>query len=764
MLSRFYQQFSWHLVILVGLTFPFVMNGSLSLRSRNDLETWMPETAPARVRYEEFKRVFGVEEFILVVFDQNTPDTRLIEALCQRMQQMPEVRHCWSADRMRSVLRELSVPDDQIAKRLTGLLRNVDGSLTGVAVLLSPQGFRDRLLTVTKVRDVLNYCGLGGDKAIVSGPPLFVAELDRLGGREANIPYFIVTLTICAVLLFWLIRDEKLTTLVFCVTLWAINVTVVLLGWLGSDMNMIVSSIPVLVMVFTMSISVHYLYYYQEAVAEGASNPVVRAIELAWWPTFIATLATCVGEMSLSVSDIAPVREFAYGSTLGSIVAMVAGLGITPALVVICPTRSRSIWIEWWNEKIAPRLLAALPILRLRPNEDGSLSVRFAEWIVKHSRSLTAATVLLTVATCFGLTRLRADLQVIDFLPTDSKVRQDFLRIQRDFAAIDSLEVVVNFEESDLPFVGQLERVRRIDRLLHQHPAVAQTMSLATFFPDEMPQDPVSLGSLLKRAERKRTDAEFLDETGQLWRISARVRTNLGVTRRQVLDDLTRQLAGEPVTITGMSELVESTQREIFDGFGDSVFLALGLITLAIIVLLRSVPIGLLAMLPNIAPLCWIYGTMGWTGCFVDIATMLSGSIALGMSVDGTFHFISRFRHHQEMSGSVDVATRNAQLESSIPFIQSALTAAAGMLGLLISPFVPTIHFGALMIALMLAALVGDVLMLPALLHVAHRARKPKQTPTIDDGQDDSLGGVVSPWPTDDGDPVLGAEVQLPAA
>lgn len=341
------------------------------------------------------------------------------------------------------------------------------------------------------------------------------------------------------------------------------------------------------------------------------------------------------------------------------------------------------------------------------------------------------------------------------FLPTDSKVRQDSLRIHRDFAAIDSLEVVVNFEGRELPFVEQLEQVRRIDRQIRQHPAVAQ--SLATFFPDNLPQDPVSLAKLLKRAERKKTDTEFLDESDQIWRISARVHTNRGMTRRQILDDLSQRLAGEPVTITGMSELVESTQREIFDGFGDSVLLALGLITLAIGILLRSIPIGLLAMLPNVAPLCWIYGAMGWAGCYVDIATMLSGSIALGMSVDGTFHFISRFRHHQRMSGSVDLATRNAQLESSIPFIQATLTAAAGMVGLLISPFVPTVHFGALMIALMLAALVGDVLMLPALLHVAHRGAKSKKTPITDGAQDDAPGGVVSPRPTDGGDPVLDA-------
>lgn len=171
-------------------------------------------------------------------------------------------------------------------------------------------------------------------------------------------------------------------------------------------------------------------------------------------------------------------------------------------------------------------------------------------------------------------------------------------------------------------------------------------------------------------------------------------------------------------------------------------------------------------MVPNVAPLVWIYGGMAWLGIPIDIAIMLSGSIALGLSVDGTFHFMSRFRFHQHRAeleaAAVDpcgkseqiepmmtydsqsnpnaallvltkhrtpespaaFAARHALMESSIPFIQSTLTATAGMFGLTLSRFAPTARFGWVMIALMLAALVGDVLMLPALLKVTNRRRR----------------------------------------
>ena len=179
--------------------------------------------------------------------------------------------------------------------------------------------------------------------------------------------------------------------------------------------------------------------------------------------------------------------------------------------------------------------------------------------------------------------------------------------------------------------------------------------------------------------------------------MSIRVHVRKGTTRRQIIKELAEQLHDEPVTLTGMTALVDSAQEEILVSFSQSVFMALGLITVAMMIFLRSIWRGFLTMVPNVAPLVWIYGGMSWLGIPIDIAIMLSGSIALGMSVDGTFHFMSRFRYHQRRAEAeeaaaishseptphpAEVAARHALMESSIPFIQSTLTATAGMFGL----------------------------------------------------------------------------------
>jgi uncharacterized protein len=688
---RIYERFSRRMVAVLLLTLPLTVAAAVAIPSNNDLDTWLPQNSPARTNYEEFRRVFGAEDFLVIAFDHDhpdAPDEKLVEAVCVRLERLPGVQCCWSPARMRELMQNFGVPPPECDRRLQRLLLNGAGNRAG---------------TVEDIQCELDYCRLGNHVSLLAGSPLFVTELDRLGSKKAGTPYFLATLGICLGLLFCLIREWKLTGLVFSLTLWTVNLTLIVLHLAGIEMNFLLASIPVLVMVLTMSVSVHYLHYYREALERGDAQPIGVALRESFWPAVIATATTCIGELSLSVSDIVTIRQFAYASAIGSVTSLVAGLGLTPALVFVCPT------------------------LPPRPRGTSRRDSRISTWIVMRARLLTAACLAATVLTCLGLWHMQSDMNVADFLPADSRVRQDYLRIERELARVDSMEAVVDFGRENISFVEKLARVREIDRILHTHAAVDQTLSLASFFPDPLPQNALELAGLLRTAQLNRGESRMTAENEQIWRISVRIRRDREQTRRKTIDELNGLLAGQPVVLTGMAALVEGTQQEIFDSFWESIALALVLVTLAMMIFLRSVSVGILAMIPNVAPLCWIYGLVGWLGWPVDVAMMLSGSIALGLSVDGTFHFLAHFRAHYDRTGSSAGATRRALLESGIPFVQATLTTCAAMLSLLFSPFNPTVRFGGLMMALMLAALIGDIVMLPALTRLWWSGRSPPQ-------------------------------------
>lgn len=691
MLSRFYKRYSSTILWMVVLSFPYLLMQAESVPNNNDVETWLPQESPVRAAYEQFKRDFGVEEVVLLGIERASADDSLIEAICGRIDRLPGVRRCWSPQRMQRVMGELGVSESESRGRLEGLVCSKDDRLTGVIIALSNAGIRDRAGTVGDIRRELDYCRIEGDQMCLSGGPVLITELDRLGGKEENEKFFLVTLLVCLGLLRYWTHDWKLSLSVLGLTIWAINLTLTIFKLAGGEMNFILGALSVMVMVFTLEASIHVIHYYRSSL--GASDPLGEALRLCWKPCLVSMLTTTIGLFSVSVTDILPVTQFGYASTLGAVVAIVVGIAITPAILTVLPVGDAET-VE----------------------ESGIGFARLGNWLLAHRRGVTLATVVLMVVGLAGMSRLSTKIDPLDFLPQDGKVVADVRRIQADLTDIDSIEGVVDFGDSDLPFMARLEKVRTIEEKIRKHPSVRHTMSAAAFFPETLPENPLALAQILQRAESRKGNNEFMVGEGQLWRISIRVRESHDMTLNQIHEELERQTAGEPIHLTGIAPLLVQAQREIFDGFWKSFASALIVIGIVMAIALRSIRIMLLAMIPNLVPLGIVFGTLGWMGMPVDIGMMMTGSIALGISIDGTFHFLVRYLEQCEAGKSNGHAVRIALMTTGGPIFESIVVSSIGMLALALSSFAPTMRFGVLMATLLMATLAGDLLLLPALL------------------------------------------------
>jgi hypothetical protein len=159
--------------------------------------------------------------------------------------------------------------------------------------------------------------------------------------------------------------------------------------------------------------------------------------------------------------------------------------------------------------------------------------------------------------------------------------------------------------------------------------------------------------------------------------------------------------------------------------------LAFGVIALVMVVALRSLPAGLVAMAPNLFPAVVVFGFMGWTGQLVEIGSVMTASAALGIAVDDTFHFLTWFRR-----GSLEGMSRRQSLSFAYQrcaeaMIHTTVICSLALAVFALSTFMPVVHFAWLMVTLLMAALAGDLIFLPALLAgPAGRAfeRKPNAT------------------------------------
>ena len=173
---------------------------------------------------------------------------------------------------------------------------------------------------------------------------------------------------------------------------------------------------------------------------------------------------------------------------------------------------------------------------------------------------------------------------------------------------------------------------------------------------------------------------------------------------------------GLSAVYTGVVPLVYKTQRELLVSLQESLLMATVLIALVLMVLLRSIGAGLISMIPNLFPIVVVFGALGWIGIKVDIGIMMTASVALGVAVDDTIHFVSWFRRGLSRGLSRYDAAIDSYQRCGVAMVQTTLIAGLGLAVFAFSTFTPTQQFGYMMVTILTAALVGDLILLPALL------------------------------------------------
>jgi len=167
---------------------------------------------------------------------------------------------------------------------------------------------------------------------------------------------------------------------------------------------------------------------------------------------------------------------------------------------------------------------------------------------------------------------------------------------------------------------------------------------------------------------------------------------------------------------TGMIPVIYKTQRQLLISLNESIMWATVLIAFVLMFVLRSPIAGLISMIPNVFPIVIIFGGLGWLGIKVDIGIMMTASVALGVAVDDTIHFLTWFRRGIARGYDRVQSVMLAYDRCATAMMQTTLIGGLGLAVFATSTFTPTQQFGYLMISMLGAALFGDLLLLPALL------------------------------------------------
>ena len=546
------------------------------------------------------------------------------------------------------------------------------------------------------------------------------------------------------VALVYFFRKLRWVALPMLCCLISIVVMVGFLGWLDWRITVISSNFISLLLIITMSLTVHLIIRYRILIENHPNADqktlVFDTMRIMAEPCFYTAITTIVAFASLVVSDIRPVIDFGWTMTIGISFAFALNFILFPAVLTFLPP-----------EKISP-------------HRDGtqSFTLRLASLTQRHPKNIVLFCAVLAIIGVLGISQLKVENRFIDHFKSTTEIYKGMELIDTQLGGTIPLEFVINpdinfytsLEESkeadeafDDPFADEeedsnettywfngdgLQKVEEIHDYLEQLPEIGKVLSIATGMKvflqlndGRMPDD-YELAVLRKRVPedvKKALIDPYLSEDGNQTRITMRLIESAPMLKRKELIHKIKAylvndmgFAENDIHATGLAVLYNNLLQSLYK----SQILTLGAVFLSIlamfIVLFRGLFISCLAILPNVLAAGMVLGLMGWLGIPLDLMTITIAAITIGIGVDGAIHYIHRFQVEFKNYGNYLATVKACHGSIGIAMYYTSFTIAAGFSILALSSFIPTIYFGLLTGFAMLVALLSNLTLLAALL------------------------------------------------
>lgn len=496
-----------------------------------------------------------------------------------------------------------------------------------------------------------------------------------------------------------------------------------LMAWWGVEINVMTVLIPSILFVVGMSDVVHLFNRYLEELRAGHSQKVALRLTLkeVGLATFLTSLTTALGFLTLMGAGIAPYRQLGGFAALGVLIAYGLTFTLLPALLVLLPR---------------PRSGA---FVRQARHWDWGLH-RLLRWILQYRRHVWGSAGIVLVLSLIGLAQLRIEAFVSDELSPHTTLYQDTRFFDTQYGGVRpfALSVSVLPAEADLFSLAVLAELERLDRYLTEVYAVNRLYSLLGNL--KAANSSLNNGSphfyRLPRSAKARQDlvsqVQLYGEDNGLYNLLTRDHRLTRVTgsvpdwglqvmeqknaalETFIADSIDGQLLS--IRLTGSARLFDRSHHWVVRNMLTGLSLGILVVALLMGLLYRSWRMSSVALLVNLLPLLMVGGLMGVLGIGLKMSTAMIFAIAFGIAVDDTIHFISKLKIELNQGKSLPVAIKGTFLTTGKAIILTSLVVSAGFLVLMSSDFQGTFLTGLLVSLTLLFAMIVDLILLPVLL------------------------------------------------
>lgn len=717
-----------------------------------DVKDFFPPTHPEVLTYNEIEEKFGGAEYIMVAMTA------------------PEIFTEQSLTRIKEVTHSLeSIPGVGQVRSLTSI-DNVEGSEWGIELtpLIGAIPQEPQALEALKNRVLSDpmYAGSmvasSSDAALIvvevkpSADPVAVAEVVQTTISEFSFAedlyvtgtpvlnqvlassmkadlakLFPMVLALIAVVLFLNFRTWHGVLLPFITVLISVIWTLGLMGMLGKQLSPLNAVMPVILVSLGSAYGIYILARFDEETATGKDSKTAISVTMVsvGSAVLMAGTTTIAGFASNVTSSISLMKDFGLFTAFGVMVALLVSLTLIPAVLMILAEKRENPKINRGPKRVVPNRKSSGVLSRC-------LS-KLSDLVVQHSALVFLLSLIIVIVAISGLPRLQTDSNFFNFFDDGSQPRIAYDLVREKFAGSQSVEVVIKGDLQDPPIlsaIGAFQDDLERTGLVGKPTSIVNLLERVNGALNDGDPDFVVLPDSRELVAQYLLLLEMNDDQGmvsrlltldyQEGRIQALAKNSSSEATRELfaqIDRLTdKHLLGldVEVTPTGIIVLMNSLADMIIEGQIYSLTFSIISVFIIVRLLLKSWEGSVLSILLIFLTTLINFGLMGWLGISLDIVTVLISSIGIGVGIDYSIHVYSRYSEERENGHSVGDALRRTVAFTGKAIATNTGSVVAGFVILVFSSFPPLRYFGSLVTVTMLAASIGSLTMLPALVNL----------------------------------------------
>ncbi len=743
------------LIIIAAITVFFGFQWQ-NMRFSNTEANLLPDDHPTNLEYEEFLDRFGEEgnAVVIGVRDSSLFTLEIFNSwniLNKQLAAFPEVEFVVSTDNLQELVKDNelqefvlkpfmdSPPETQEA--LDSLKTHLFNDLPFYDQLLFNKEsetvrtivYMDKDIVNTSVRKdfilndfrtlIHNFELESGLDVRVSGMP-YIRTMNSQNIIDEIGMFITAALVVTSLIFFFFFRSFRATFISMCVVIIGVMWAFGILGLLRYEITVLTALIPPLIIVIGIPNCIFLINKYQQEVKKHGNQALSlqRVISKIGNATLMTNMTTASGFATFIITDSKLLTEFGIVASINIIFIFILSLLIIPIIysfMALPKTKHLKHLNKRWIDAF----------------------VNWMERIVREKRiSVYATSVILLVVSIIGIYQIRISGSPIEDMPKNAQFFKDIRFFEEEFDGIMPVEIVVDTERKNgVLRSANLRRMEELSQVIREFPELSRPTSVVDLvkyskqaFYNGIPryyQLPTSQENtfIMDVARKSKGESDllknFVDSTGQVARITTFIRDvkteRMEEIEMRLKENLQKTFPEDRYTtsMTGKALLFLKGTKYLVKNLILSLTLAIGLIALFMAYLFRSFRMIIISLIPNLLPLVVTAGVMGFVGVPIKPSTILVFSIAFGISVDDTIHFLAKYR--QELTANrwrIQKSVYAALRETGVSMFYTSIVLFFGFSVFVLSSFGGTVALGALVSATLLFAMLANLILLPSLL------------------------------------------------